>query len=212
MERSQGQLKNEFIRRSMMEPFYPKEIEKLMKRVYHQLSEKDRRLYSAVEAEKLPHGGKTYIANLFRCSRETLYDGIEELHHPNSLPDSSRIRRSGAGAPKALEKYPELEELFLKIVSEHTAGSPQNEKIKWTHLHRKEICQKLEELGIKVSVNVVRDLLKKHNYRKRKMSKKKSIGVNKHRNEQFEKIAELKKEYLEEGQPVISVDGKKKKS
>lgn len=194
-----------------MEHFYPPEVEELMKRVYRQFSEKDRRLYSAIESEKLPHGGKTYISALFGCSRETLYDGIRELHQPHSLPPPDRLRRVGAGAKKATVKNPEIEDKFLKIVSTHTAGSPKNEQLKWTHLTRKEICQKLEEVGIKVSVTVVKDLLKKHKYRRRKMSKKKSIGVNKNRNAQFENIAEIKKDYLESGEPVVSIDTKKKK-
>lgn len=58
---------------------YDENIERLMKRHFHALSEKDQRHYAAVEAAKLGHGGITYIANLFGCSRQTVATGIEEL-------------------------------------------------------------------------------------------------------------------------------------
>ena len=58
---------------------YPKNIEDSMQYLYISLSEKDKRHYAAVEAEKLGHGGINYIAELFNCSRQTIYDGLAEL-------------------------------------------------------------------------------------------------------------------------------------
>jgi len=58
---------------------YDSNIELLMRRHYYVLSEKDRRHYAAVEAAKLGHGGVTYIADLFGCSRQTVATGLEEL-------------------------------------------------------------------------------------------------------------------------------------
>lgn len=58
---------------------YDSKIEQLMHRCYQNLSEKDRRHYAAVEAAKLGHGGITYIADLFGCSRQTVSTGLEEL-------------------------------------------------------------------------------------------------------------------------------------
>lgn len=59
--------------------FYDKQIEERMKYFYSSLNEKDQRHYAALEAEKLGHGGITYISGLFGCSRQTLYAGIDEL-------------------------------------------------------------------------------------------------------------------------------------
>ena len=58
---------------------YDLKIERLMRRHYQFLSEKDRRHYAAVEAAKLGHGGINYIADLFGCSRQTVAFGLEEL-------------------------------------------------------------------------------------------------------------------------------------
>lgn len=58
---------------------YDKKIEQLMRWHYQALSEKDQRHYAAVEAAKLGHGGITYIADLFGCSRQTVSTGLEEL-------------------------------------------------------------------------------------------------------------------------------------
>lgn len=64
---------------------YDSTIERLMLRHYQFLSEKDRRLYAAVEAAKLGHGGITYIADLFGCSRQTVSAGLDELKKTTSL-------------------------------------------------------------------------------------------------------------------------------
>ena len=58
---------------------YPSNIESLMYTHYLNLSEKDRRLYAAVEAAKLGHGGITYIAEIFDCCRQTIATGLDEL-------------------------------------------------------------------------------------------------------------------------------------
>ena len=63
----------------VMEKIYNKMTEDCMLTFYNNLSEKDRRHYAAIEAEKLGHGGITYISDLFGCSRQTVHDGIEEL-------------------------------------------------------------------------------------------------------------------------------------
>ena len=68
----------------------------------------------------------------------------------------------------------------------------------------------MAELGTRVGRDVVSQLLRKHGYRKRKALKKKTMGHHRDRNAQFEKIARLKKKYLNAGLPVISIDTKKK--
>jgi len=76
---------------------YHKDVERLMKHFYDCLSEKDRRLYAALEATKLGHGGIEYVATLFGCDRKTIRHGQQDLETPPPLP-ASKIRKKGAGA------------------------------------------------------------------------------------------------------------------
>ena len=106
---------------------------------------------------------------------------------------------------------PALEANFHKVLEDHTAGDPMRADVKWTNLSRRQIAKKLGELGTPVCRDVVSQLLRKHGYRRRKAQKKKTMGPrHPDRNAQFENIARLKKEYLEAGWPVISIDTKKK--
>lgn len=182
-----------------------------MKKTYDGLSEKDRRAYAGVEAIKLPRGGRTYIANLFGCSRNTVLKGIFELEAPESITQD-RIRKKGGGRKKAIDTIENIDDVFLKVIDDHIAGDPMDEKIRWTNLSRNQIASKMKQEGIDISVTVVKQLLKKHGFVKRKAMKTKAIGATKNRNEQFEKIAELKEHYLNTENPVISVDTKKKSS
>jgi hypothetical protein len=58
---------------------YDEKTERRMKNFYLSLNEKDRRHYAAIEADKLEHRGVSYIAELFNCSRQTIYSGLDEL-------------------------------------------------------------------------------------------------------------------------------------
>ena len=153
---------------------YPAEIEGLMKKLYQTLSEKDQRRYAAIEALKLGHGGQGYIAELLGCSRNTVAEGIKELE---SLPDDSgyerRVRRMGGGRNRYAEIYPTIDEQFLEVVADHTAGDPMHEEIRWTNLSRQTIADQLAQRhGIRVSVTVIKQLMKTHHYRLRKAQKK----------------------------------------
>jgi Rhodopirellula transposase DDE domain len=106
---------------------------------------------------------------------------------------------------------PAIEANFLEVLEDHTAGDPMRAEVKWTNLSRRQIAKKLAERGTPVSRDVVSQLLRKHRYRRRKAQKKTTMGPrHPDRNAQFENIARLKKEYLEAGWPVISIDTKKK--
>ena len=97
------------------------------------------------------------------------------------------------------------------MLFDHTAGDPMDETVRWTNLSLEEIVTALwEDHDIQVSPTVVRQLLKKHGYRRRKAQKKRTMKQAAHRNEQFEKIARLKAEYEAVGNPMISLDTKKK--
>lgn len=192
----------------MIEP-YSKDIEAQMQELYSRLPEKNRRLYAGVEALKLPYGGISYIAGLFGCSRDTVSAGIKELAEAETLP-KNRNRKAGGGRTLTLEKEPDINEVFLILLKDHTAGDPMDETKKWTNLTCAKMGSLLAEKGFKVSRNIVRKLLKKNDYVKRKALKKKAAGGHVNRNAQFERIAELRALYTAAGNPVVSVDSKKK--
>ena len=190
---------------------YTQEIENSIRNTYRQLSEKDRRKYAAVEAVKLPHGGIAYLARLLGCSRNTIMKGIDELSSPVLKSDTeNRIRRKGGGRKPTIEIVENIDQVFLKVIDDYIAGDPMDGKIRWTNLSQKKIAAKMQEHGIVISVTVVQKLLKRHGFTKRKALKKTPIGASKNRNEQFENIVRLKEKYRKDGNPVISVDTKKK--
>jgi len=192
-----------------MQP-YPSDISEQMQRYYKSLSEKDRRRYAAIEALKLGYGGISYISQLMGCHAHTIPLGLKELSDDQAM-STRGIRRPGGGRKKALEQIERLDEAFLRVVEAHTAGSPMDESLKWTHLTRQQIADLLaQEEEINVSVTVVDKLLKQHNFRRRKAFKTKATGDHPERNEQFEKIAALVEDYQGAGNPVMSVDTKKK--
>jgi Rhodopirellula transposase DDE domain len=190
---------------------YPSEIEEQMKRLYKSLNEKDRRRYAAIEAVKLGWGGMSYISKLLGCDYYVLKLGKDELQDSEAM-EMIGIRNEGGGRKSALLTIEGIDEAFLRVLSRHTAGSPMDEKVKWTNLTRQEISELLRGEGIDVSVTVVDQLLEKHNYRKRKAQKRLSGGEHPQRNEQFENIEELIKSYQAAGKPVLSMDTKKKNS
>jgi hypothetical protein len=188
---------------------YSEEIEKQMKSFYGNLSEKEKRRYAAIEVDKLGHGGQKYICSLLQCSPTTVRVGREEWLHGSSIPKES-VRRSGGGRKKIREKIMGIDEMFLEIIKDNTAGSPMDEKVRWTNLGLKAISRAFKEKGYEVSEYVVKQLLKKHKYVKRKMKKTKTVKETAERNEQFEKIKELRDKYIKDGNIVISIDVKKK--
>ena len=74
---------------------YSEVVEKHMVEFYHSLSEKDRRRYASVEAEKLGHGGTVYIASLFQCDPKTIRHGRADIGSLPEDPAGERIRKKG---------------------------------------------------------------------------------------------------------------------
>lgn len=188
---------------------YEKSIELKMQRLFATLSEKDRRRYAGIEAAKLGHGGIDYVSGLFEMDPKTVRRGLTELELPDD-PAQSRVRKKGAGRKASIEHKPMLEENFLKLLAEFTAGDPMRDGVLWTSLSRSEINRRLAEMGTPASRHTVRKLLKKHGLGQRKTRKKKPLGSHPDRDSQFQNIAKLKAAYLDKGEPVISIDTKKK--
>lgn len=124
--------------------------------------------------------------------------------------DLHRIRREGGGRTPVVEQLKDIHEIFLSVISEHIAGDPMNEKIKWIKLTRHEISVAMKKLGISVSRNVVRKLLKKNGFVKRKIQRKTSTGEFQDRDKQFRNINKLKNAFMNSVNPIISIDTKKK--
>lgn len=144
-----------------------------MRTFFNTLSEKDKRRYAAVEAQKLGHGGITYIAQVLGCSRTTIHDGLAEL---DTLPVDSqyegRIRREGGGRKSYEETLPGIDAAFLDALKDNIAGDPMDASVRWTNLTHEEIQTRLlSEHDINVSETVIRQLLAKHNFRRRKAQK-----------------------------------------
>ena len=189
---------------------YPPEIEKRMRNFYNSLSEKDRRRYAAVEATKSGHGGITYICYVLQCDEGTVVRGIKEVKKPLSDKEKN-IRKAGGGRKSVLSTTDGLDDAFLEILRNHTAGSPMDDTIKWTNLSRGEIAEQLTKQGFSISVTVVDRLLEKHDFRPRQAFKTEAGKHNiPNRDEQFKNIERLKKEYHSQGNPVMSMDVKKK--
>ncbi|MCB9282932.1 MAG: ISAzo13 family transposase [Lewinellaceae bacterium] len=121
-----------------------------------------------------------------------------------------RIRRPGAGRKAQVVQGNELSSGFEQIMENYRAGNPMNAQVRFTYLCVREIHEKLQSIGQSVSTYVVCLLLKVHGYGKRKMQKKGTACSVEGRNEQFGHIAQLIQEYKAEGQPVVSMDSKKK--
>jgi hypothetical protein len=192
---------------------YPPEVEERMRRFYNSLNEKDRRRFAGFEAMRFGPGGRSYIARVLGCSRNTVSKGAGEVSGLPQREVEQRIRAKGGGRKRYTVTWGAvLDEKFLTVLRNHTAGDPMDETVRWTNLTPGEIVKALRaEYDITVSKFVVYQLLKKHNYRRRKAQKKTALKAEiKNRNQQFENIARLKAEFEAVGNPVVSMDTKKK--
>jgi len=195
-----------------MEP-YPPEVEEGMRRLYHSLNEKDRRRFAGWEALRYGPGGRSYMARVLGCSRNSVSKGAGEVSGLPTGEVEQRIRAKGGGRKRYTVSWGAvLDEKLLAVLGDHTAGDPMDETVRWTNLTPGEIVKALRtEHDIAVSKFVVYQLLKKHNYRRRKAQKKSSLKPEiKNRNEQFEKIIRLKADFEAAGNPIVSMDTKKK--
>jgi hypothetical protein len=105
---------------------------------------------------------------------------------------------------------PQLEDHLVEVLCDHTAGDPMREDVVWTYLTQQQIADELAVCGTPVSTATVKGLLGELGFSRRKAQKRQAMGQDPQRDEQFERIAHLKDEYLGSGDPVISMDSKKK--
>jgi hypothetical protein len=115
-----------------------------------------------------------------------------------------------AAEEKKLVGEPHLVSLFEELVESQIAGSPMNEKVRWTNLKDSEIVRLFEKQELSVSRFIVKQLTALKGFVQRKMKKSKTIKEVANRDEQFQKITELKADFFNRGLPVLSIDTKKK--
>jgi len=184
------------------------------------LDEATLRLWAAVEARALGRGGVSMVAKAIGMSRTTIYAGLEELEAPKvrsaSTPSSSgdgsgkrRIRAKGGGRKKLSDKDATLLRDLDALVEPTARGDPMS-PLRWTCKSTPRLAQDLTKLGHEVSQRSVCDLLAQLNYSLQSTRKTREGGQHADRDAQFHHIASMAAQYQAAGDPVISVDTKKK--
>lgn len=178
-------------------------------------NERTRRLWAAVEAEDLGRGGISIVARATGIHRETIAAGLRELlgggedDAPLEEGEGDRIRAAGGGRKKATEKDPGLKADLERLVEPLTRGDPES-PLRWTCKSTRRLAEELRAMGHKASHTMVGDLLGELGYSLQANSKTIEGGDHPDRNDQFEHINRAVQEQIDSGNPVISVDGKKK--
>lgn len=175
------------------------------------LDERLRRLLAAAEAQVLGHGGITAVASATGVSRRAIHAGLKELaERPESLPSATgRIRRPGAGRKKLVEQDVTLRADLERLVEPLTRGDPET-PLRWTCKSLRRLAEELATQGHQVSHTVVGELLFAMGYSLQANAKMLEGADHPDRNAQFEHINREVQACLACGQPVISVDTKKK--
>jgi hypothetical protein len=175
------------------------------------LDERLRRLLAAAEAQVLGRGGITAVAAATGVSRRAIHAGLKELvERPNALLlASDRMRRPGAGRKKLIERDVTLRADLERLVEPLTRGDPET-PLRWTCKSLRRLAADLTAQGHPVSRTVVGNLLSEMGYSLQANAKTLEGTDHPDRNAQFEHINREVQARLAQGQPVISVDTKKK--
>ena len=174
------------------------------------LDERTRRLVAAAEAKAAGYGGISMVARVTGVSRRALHVGIHELTNPpveTSIP--GRIRQSGGGRKKTVDIDLTLKRDLEALVESTTRGDPMS-PLRWTCKSVRRLAQELKTQGHKTSHRMVAELLNELGYSLQSNVKRLEGGNHPDRNAQFEYINEQVLKQQDLGNPVISVDTKKK--
>jgi hypothetical protein len=171
------------------------------------LDERQRRLLAGATARMLGRGGTTLVAKVAGMSRSTVTDGTKEID-AGARP-SDRVRREGGGPPKLIDLDPDLLTDLDDLVEPDARGDPMS-PLRWTLKSSRRLADALVEMGHKVSHMTVHTLLGDMGYSLQATAKTVEGAQHPDRNAQFEHINATAKAFLAAGQPVISVDCKKK--
>jgi transposase len=173
------------------------------------MDERFLRRWAASEAQALGWGGASAVTQATGISRTTIRSGIAELHR--STPDSSpgRIRKPGAGRPRLSERNPRLLDDLHALLEPATRGDPEAPLL-WTSKSTRNLADELVDLGHEVSHDTIGRLLEEIGYSLQ--ANRKTLEGKDHpdRDAQFEHINQQVRAFQKAGQPVVSVDAKKK--
>jgi hypothetical protein len=174
------------------------------------LDEHGRRVWAAAEARYLPYGGVSLVAKATDMSRTTIHAGMKEIDKGEWAPPSIVRTRKGGGGRKPLTHHtPDVVDALDELVEPTTRGDPES-PLRWTCKSTRRLAGELQRQGYRIGDRKVADLL--HGMRYSLQANSKTIEGKQHpdRNAQFEYINSQTKAFLRRGQPVISVDAKKK--
>lgn len=179
-------------------------IEKLME--VSNFDEKQRRIFYGFLCESYGHGGRKIVSDMLNVSVNTVAAGRDDFKGTKT----DRVRRKGGGRKLAIDVDLTLLEDLKAIVEESAYGSPCK-PLSWVNLSCRKIAEMLSEKGHDVSHTLVLRLLELLGFSRQKNQKMIQVGK-KHpdRNAQFEFINNAIEESLKAGNPVISIDAKKK--
>ena len=191
-----------------------KMIEEKFQALSGRLDEATLRLWAAVEARALGHGGVSTVASAVGMSRTTIYAGLRELAMTPSNGEAvamrkDRVRAKGGGRKKLTAKDPTLLRDLDALVEPTTRGDPQS-PLRWTCKSTPRLAKELVAQGHPVSQRTVCDLLAELDYSLQATRKTHEGGHQADRDAQFSHIAATAAQYQTAGDPVVSVDTKKK--
>lgn len=172
------------------------------------LNERLRRLYAAAEAKALGYGGVATVARATGVSRRAIGDGLKELEAPTAS-GGRQIRKPGGGRKRTVAKDATLVHDLEQLIEPVSRGDPAS-PLRWVCKSVRQLAAELNRQGHQVSHRLVAELLQELGYSLQANRKTSEGATHPDRNAQFEHINEQVQVYQEAGQPVISVDTKKK--
>ena len=171
------------------------------------LDERARRLWAGAEAHAIGYGGDALVSAATGLARETIRNGRREL--AEGVTVTGRIRRAGAGRPVVDSTQPGLTAALEQLIEPLTRGDPTS-PLRWTCKSRAKLTAALTKQGWHVSSTTVGRLLHALGYSLQSVRKSREGTSHPDRNAQFELINATAAAFLQDRQPVISVDTKKK--
>lgn len=174
------------------------------------MSEKLRRLWAGAEAQALGRGGIAAVSQATGLSRATIGNGLRELKQGGTRPVlEARVRRKGGGRKALTESDPAVLTDLEELVEPSTRGHPQS-ALRWTCKSTTKLAEELRRRGHRIGPRTVAELLHELDYSLQANRKTREGSSHPDRNAQFEHINRRIQAFQQRGQPVVSVDTKKK--
>ncbi len=184
-------------------------IRKKYERLSGVLDERSRRVWASAEAEALGYGGQSIVAKATGLSRMTFYSQNFDSNENNSALPHACIRKEGGGRKKLTQREPKLLSALEALVEPTTRGDPEN-PLRWTCLSTRQLAAALEKQGYRIGRQTVAYLLAELGYSLQGNQKTKEGSSHPDRDAQFRYIHDQVENFQRRGQPVVSVDTKKK--